>query len=34
MSRNEENVVECKTEGNVEMCHVENRLPGGMWRPM
>ena len=27
-------VVESKTEGNVEMCHVENRLPEEMWRPM
>ncbi len=35
LGRTQEHVVESKTEGDVEMCHVENRLPGGeMWRPM
>ena len=28
LGRTQENVVESKAEGNVEMCHVENRLPG------
>ena len=28
LGRTQENVVESEAEGNVEMCHVENRLPG------
>jgi hypothetical protein len=34
LGRAQQHVVEGQAEGDVEMCHVENRLREGRWRPM